>query len=96
VGLQGIRAQTFVGDAHAPLSDRVREALVALFDMRWPNVEGELTGAALSAYRRLCLPESADFILDHPDYYCFFTYSMFHGKVDRLGDAVSRVRESSH
>ncbi len=32
-------------------------------------------------YQRLCLPESPDFILDHPDYYALFTYSMFHGKV---------------
>ena len=32
-------------------------------------------------YQRLCMPGSPDFILDLPDYYAFFTYSMFQGKV---------------
>jgi ubiquinone/menaquinone biosynthesis C-methylase UbiE len=32
-------------------------------------------------YQRLCQPESPDFILNLPDYYAFFTYSMFRGKV---------------
>jgi demethylmenaquinone methyltransferase/2-methoxy-6-polyprenyl-1,4-benzoquinol methylase len=49
--------------------------------MRWPGVKSELTPDDWAEYQRLCLPESADFILDHPDYYSFFTYSMFHGKV---------------
>ncbi len=31
--------------------------------------------------QRLCQPGSADFILDSDDYYAFFTYSMFRGKV---------------
>ena len=31
--------------------------------------------------QRLCEPGSADFILDLPDYYAFFTYSMFWGQV---------------
>jgi demethylmenaquinone methyltransferase/2-methoxy-6-polyprenyl-1,4-benzoquinol methylase len=55
--------------------------------MRWPGVESELRQEDADSkhpwaeYQRLCLPESPDFILDHPDYYAFFTYSMFHGKV---------------
>ena len=49
--------------------------------MRWPGVEAELTPEDWSEYQRLCLPESPDFIVDHPDYYAFFTYTMFHGKV---------------
>jgi demethylmenaquinone methyltransferase/2-methoxy-6-polyprenyl-1,4-benzoquinol methylase len=32
-------------------------------------------------YQRLCQPDSADFILNLPDYYAFFTYKMFQGKV---------------
>jgi demethylmenaquinone methyltransferase/2-methoxy-6-polyprenyl-1,4-benzoquinol methylase len=58
---------------------------VALFEMRWPGVEAELTQEDRAAYRRLCLPESPDFILNHPDYYAFFTYSMFHGTVPQPG-----------
>ena len=75
------KARTFVGEAYAPLTDDLRKALIALFRMRWPRVESELTQKDRAEYQRLCLPESPDFILNHPDYYAFFTYSMFHGKV---------------
>ena len=80
-GLENCTAQTFAGDAKAPLTDDLRSALMAIFEMRWPGVESELTPEDWSEYQRLCLPESSDFILDHPDYYAFFTYSMFQGTV---------------
>jgi len=80
-GLEESVARSFAGDAYAPLSDDLRSALIALFQMRWPGVGSELTHKDWALYQRLCLPESPDFILDHPDYYAFFTYSMFHGKV---------------
>jgi demethylmenaquinone methyltransferase/2-methoxy-6-polyprenyl-1,4-benzoquinol methylase len=80
-GLEECTARTFVNDAHAPLTDDQRNALIALFEMRWPGVESELALEDWAEFQRLCLSESPDFILDHPDYYAFFTYSMFHGKV---------------
>jgi len=80
-GLEEPTAQTFVGDAHAPLSNDMRSALMALLDMRWPGVQSELTPEDWAEFQRLCQPESPDFILDLPDYYAFFTYSMFRGKV---------------
>lgn len=80
-GLEEARAQTFVGDAHAPLSDDIRKALMALIDMRWIEPESELTKEDSIQYQRLCRPESPDFILNLPDYYAFFTYSLFTGKV---------------
>jgi SAM-dependent methyltransferase len=83
VGLEEATAQTFVGDAHAPLSDDMRSALMALLEMRWPGVQSEVSQEDWAEYQRLCQPESPDFILDLPDYYAFFTYSMFHGKVAR-------------
>jgi SAM-dependent methyltransferase len=83
VGLEEVAGRAFAGSAHAPLGDEMRGALVALFEMRWPGVEGELSPEDRAEYRRLCLPESPDFILDRPDYYAFFTYSMFHGRVGR-------------
>jgi demethylmenaquinone methyltransferase/2-methoxy-6-polyprenyl-1,4-benzoquinol methylase len=49
--------------------------------MRWPGVKEELLRDDWAEFQRLCLPESAEFILDHPDYYAFFNYSMFSGKV---------------
>jgi demethylmenaquinone methyltransferase/2-methoxy-6-polyprenyl-1,4-benzoquinol methylase len=80
-GLEGLTARTLAGDAYAPLDDALRDALIALFRMRWPGVESELTREDWAAFQRLCLPESPDFIVDAPDYYAFFTYSMFQGKV---------------
>jgi ubiquinone/menaquinone biosynthesis C-methylase UbiE len=80
-GLDECTARSFASDAHAPLTDDLRNTLTALFEMRWPGVEAELTPEDWSEYQRLCLPESPDFIVDHPDYYAFFTYTMFHGKV---------------
>jgi demethylmenaquinone methyltransferase/2-methoxy-6-polyprenyl-1,4-benzoquinol methylase len=80
-GLGEPKARTFAGDAYAPLSDALRCALIALFEMRWPGVEVELMPEDRAEYRRLCLPESPKFILNHPDYYAFFTCSMFDGKV---------------
>ena len=80
-GLEDPGAQTFAGTAHAPLSDGVCAALVALFDMRWPDAEGELAPEDRSLFRSLCRPESPECILNCPDYYAFFTYSMFTGRV---------------
>jgi ubiquinone/menaquinone biosynthesis C-methylase UbiE len=81
VGLKEPRAQTFVGDFHAPLSDEMRAALISLFDMRWVGVESELTEEDWAEYQRLCLPDSPDFIVNRPDYYAFFTETLFQGKV---------------
>jgi ubiquinone/menaquinone biosynthesis C-methylase UbiE len=80
-GLEEPMARTFASEAHAPLTEDLRGAMIALFEMRWPGVEPELTEEDWAEYQRLCLPESPDFIVDHPDYYAFFTHSMFSGKV---------------
>lgn len=80
-GLRQTRARTFLGEAHAPLSDDLRNALISLFDMRWVGVRSELTDEDWAGYQRLCLPESSDFIVYRPDYYAFWTESLFHGKV---------------
>jgi len=82
-GLEDVAANTFVGDAYAPLPDDTRNALIELLQMRWSGVESELSGADWSEYKRLCQVGSPDFILDQSDYYAFFTYSMFHGKVSK-------------
>jgi demethylmenaquinone methyltransferase/2-methoxy-6-polyprenyl-1,4-benzoquinol methylase len=80
-GLEELSVQTFAGDAHAPLGDAVRSVMTALFEMRWYEVESELAPEDWAEYQRVCLPESPEFIVDHPDYYAFFTYSMFRGRV---------------
>jgi hypothetical protein len=49
--------------------------------MLWGIPQHEVAPADWSEYQRLCQPESPDFILNLPDYYAFFTYSIFQGKV---------------
>lgn len=80
-GLTNCCVQTFAGDAFAPLNDQIRRALEDLFQMRWPGVESELSEEDTREYKRLCSPDSPDFILKSPDYYAFFNYSMFTGRV---------------
>jgi demethylmenaquinone methyltransferase/2-methoxy-6-polyprenyl-1,4-benzoquinol methylase len=82
-GLEKLRARTFVGDVHAPLSDDVRTALLSLIEMRWGEPRSELSAEDWAEFQRICRPESPDFILNLPDYYAFFTYSLFCGKVAR-------------
>lgn len=80
-GLIDAWANTFVRTLFAPLDHRIREGLVALLQMRWGGAEPELPERERAAYSRLCHPDSPDFILDRPDYYAFFTYSLFCGQV---------------
>jgi ubiquinone/menaquinone biosynthesis C-methylase UbiE len=80
-GMEDVTARTFAGDVCAPLSEEMRSALTALIEMRWVDVGAELSEGDWAEYQRLCLADSPDFILDLPDYYAFFTYSMFRGRV---------------
>ena len=80
-GMEKTTAQAFAGTVYAPLSDDLRKAMISLFEMRWSGVESELTPENWSEYKRLCLPESPEFILNQPDYFAFFTCSMFSGRV---------------
>ncbi|MBN1535816.1 MAG: methyltransferase domain-containing protein [Anaerolineales bacterium] len=80
-GLVNIRAQTFACDAYAPLNDDLRNAMIALFEMRWSGIESEVCIEDWVEYQRLCTPTSPEFLLNTPDYYAFFTLTMFHGKV---------------
>lgn len=80
-GLDELAVQTFAGEVFAPLTADLRGAMEALIHMRWQGVKDELTHEDWEEYQRLCLPVSEDYILNRPDYYAFFTYSMFSGIV---------------
>ncbi|MFA5383503.1 MAG: class I SAM-dependent methyltransferase [Eubacteriales bacterium] len=81
LGLREVKAGVFADSACAPLNDEVKRALEELFKERWPNVAAELAPGDLADFQRLCLPDSPDFIINLPDYYAFFTITMFWGKV---------------
>jgi demethylmenaquinone methyltransferase/2-methoxy-6-polyprenyl-1,4-benzoquinol methylase len=82
-GLSDTRVQTFVGEVRAPLSTECRTALTSLFEMLWGAAAPEAAEADRLEYQRLCQTDSPDFILNLPEYYAFFTYTMFSGKVSK-------------
>lgn len=80
LGLKKAKAKTFAGSVCAPFDDAIRNALIALIDMRWSDISTELSPDDLTEFQRLCLADSPDFILNLPDYHAFFTYTMFWGQ----------------
>lgn len=81
MGLEDIETKTFVGEVQSPLTAGKRAALTGLFGMLWNELQPDETSHDWAEYQRLCRPESPDFILNLQDYYAFFTYTMFQGKV---------------
>jgi demethylmenaquinone methyltransferase/2-methoxy-6-polyprenyl-1,4-benzoquinol methylase len=79
--LSDSRVQTFVGEIRAPLEEELRDAVSDLFEMRWGPAKMELCHEDWDDFRRLTTPGSSDFILDLPEYYGFFTYTMFWGRI---------------
>ena len=80
-GFEESKAQTFAGNVYAPLSKEIRSALITFFKMLWGEPQPEVSEEDWAEFQRLCQPNSPQFILNLPDYYAFFTYSMFWGKV---------------
>jgi SAM-dependent methyltransferase len=81
-GLKTITTHTFVSDIQAPLDDDLRVALTSMFEMLWGAPQPDVPQEDWQEYQRLCKPESPDFILDLPDYYGFFTYTLSQSSVD--------------
>jgi len=81
-GIANPICRTFVGEVQAPLKPEIRNALVLLFEMLWSTAEHDATEEDRLDFKRLCQPGSPDFILDIPEYYAFFTYTMFTGIVE--------------
>jgi demethylmenaquinone methyltransferase/2-methoxy-6-polyprenyl-1,4-benzoquinol methylase len=80
-GLEDVQAHTFVEDIQAPLDAGKRTAIASLFEMLWGSPQADVSPADWNDYQRLCGPDSPDFILNLPEYYGFFTYSLFRGQV---------------
>ncbi len=70
-------ARPFTDGICAPFDEPVRRALLALIQMRWLEAEKELSRADRLLYKRITDPSSPEFILNQPDYYGFYTYTLF-------------------
>jgi len=81
VGLQDVGIRTFAADAYAPLAPEIRDAIDSCLQMFFGNLEPHVSKEDWTMFQQLCNPESEDYLLNHPDYYCLLNYSMFYGKV---------------
>jgi ubiquinone/menaquinone biosynthesis C-methylase UbiE len=79
-GFVDATVQPFSRGVHAPLDEGMRDALLALLRMRWPGAEKELNREDRRLYHRITDPSSPEFILDQPDYYAFYTCSLFRAR----------------
>jgi len=82
-GLEDLAVHTFVKDVHAPLCENIQTALISLIFMLWGERQPEVSEEDWEEFQRLCQPDSPDCLLNLQDYYAFFTYSMFSGKVPK-------------
>ena len=80
-GLAEATCATFNGLVQAPIRPEIRHAIALLFEMLWGQSIAQASRPEIEEFRRLCSPTSPDFIVDLPDYWGFFTYTMFTGRV---------------
>lgn len=80
-GLRGPTARTFVVDVLAPLQEDQKSALASIIDMRWGHPESELSEVDWKMFRRLVDRGSPDSVVESEDYFGFFTYTLFWGRV---------------
>ena len=76
-GLADIKAKSFMAEFNAPLDSNIREALLELMDMRWGAARKQVSSGDWNLFSRQSRPGSKECILDRPEYYGFFTYTMF-------------------
>jgi ubiquinone/menaquinone biosynthesis C-methylase UbiE len=88
-GLRGPTARTFVVDVHAPLQEDQKSALGCVIEMRWGHPESELSEADWNVFERLVDRASPDSVVESEDYFGFFTYSLFWGRVPGRPDPES-------
>lgn len=74
-----ISVKTYLGDIIAPLSKNDRNVLDFLFQMFWGESESEISEIDWKEFKRICDPNSDDYILNNQHYYGFYTYTLFKG-----------------
>lgn len=80
-GLCEVVARTFVADVQGPFDEEHVAALAHCYQMFWGHLQDDVSSADWSEFQRLCLPDSADFIVRQPGYHAFLTYTLFAGTV---------------
>jgi ubiquinone/menaquinone biosynthesis C-methylase UbiE len=78
-GFEPVEARTFVGEIAGPLKEADQTALAELYQMLWGRAEREVAKEDWEEFNRLCSPASAAFVPSDPEYYGFYTYTVFRG-----------------
>lgn len=78
-GLQDATATSFADSMHGPLSDEEIEILAQVFRMFYSEMKPVVFAEDWRQMKKLCTPESDEFLPKQPDYYCFLNYSVFTG-----------------
>ena len=81
LGYARLRAHTLVRDLRGPLTYREKDGLQSLIAMRWGDARLEVSDEDWTELKRLTAPGSPDNLFERDDYYGFFTYTMFTGRV---------------
>jgi len=79
-GFFEIGIKTVVETISAPLGNDIRTGLASMFEMLWLTEDSPLSAGDMDIYKRLCDPKSSDYILNLPDYYGFYVYTMVFGR----------------
>jgi ubiquinone/menaquinone biosynthesis C-methylase UbiE len=79
-GFKNISAKTFTGDILAPLSDNDLNAMNILIQMLWGTSQAEMDESNWNEFKSLSDQQSEKYILNNPEYYGFYTYTLFTGR----------------
>lgn len=82
LGLAESTVKSYVRNFQAPFDNETMNSLAYIFDMFWGNLENKVAKKDWQLFRRLCDPDSEDFILNCEEYYGYIVYSVFSGTVD--------------
>jgi ubiquinone/menaquinone biosynthesis C-methylase UbiE len=74
-----VEAETYIGDVSGTLNENDKKALTILFHMLWGNTRNNVSKEDWQTFNQLCSQDSESFLLNQPDYYGFYTYSLFKG-----------------
>lgn len=80
-GFSGVGGRSYAGDINGPLDGVRREAVAAFFGMLWGGARHAVTDEEWDLYERIANPGSSEFLPGRDDYYGFFVYTCFSGRV---------------
>jgi ubiquinone/menaquinone biosynthesis C-methylase UbiE len=79
-GFKNVSAKTFLADINAPLDDKTKNGLHLFIEMLWGDSENQISEKDWKEYKRICDPDSSEYILNNQQYYGFYTYTLFIGE----------------